>query len=142
MAISTISHPSSSAHSDRALERALAAARTAAENRGRNILILDLRDITSEFDYFVLVTGTSGRQLRAISSEIDHTLEDNLADRRIGIEGYQDSRWILLDYGDVVVHLFDEEARGYYALEELWGTARRIPFDTSDAAANQLRLGP
>lgn len=139
MAISTIS-PSSSARSDRALERALSAARTAAENRGRDVQILDLRQLTSEFDYFVLVTGSSGRQLRAISEEIDHVLEDQLHDRRLGIEGSHDNRWILLDYGDVVVHLFDEEARTYYALDQLWGTAHRVPFGASEAAASHLRL--
>jgi ribosome-associated protein len=128
LATSTI-RESFGARSDRALERALAAARTASENRGRNIVILDLRDLTSEFDYFVLATGSSGRQLRAISEEIDHTLEDDMHDRRLGIEGSHDSRWILLDYGDIVVHLFDEEARAYYALEELWGTAKRVPFE-------------
>ncbi|HEY5314345.1 MAG TPA: ribosome silencing factor, partial [Pirellulales bacterium] len=141
VAISTISHSSSGARSDRALERALTAARTAAENRGRDIMILDLRDLTSEFDYFVLVTGSSGRQLRAISEEIDHVLEDQMHDRRLGIEGYQDNRWILLDYGDIIVHLFDADARSYYALDQLWGTAKRIPFDAADAAGNLRRLG-
>ncbi|HEX3655473.1 MAG TPA: ribosome silencing factor [Pirellulales bacterium] len=123
------------------MERALTAARTAAENRGRDILILDLRDLTSEFDYFVLVTGSSGRQLRAMSEEIDHVLEDQLHDRRLGIEGYQDNRWILLDYGDIVVHLFDPDARSYYALDQLWGTAKRIEFDAADAGSNLRRLG-
>lgn len=128
MAISTISEPSLGSRSNRALERALAAARTAAENRGRDITILDMRELTSEFDYFVLATGTSSRQLHAMSEEIDHTLEDELHDRRLGVEGYQESRWILLDYGDIVIHLFDAEARGYYALDELWCGAKRVPF--------------
>jgi ribosome-associated protein len=141
VAISTISPSSSGARSDRALERALVAARTAAENRGRDILILDLRDLTTEFDYFVLATGTSGRQMRAMGDEIDHVLQGELHDRRLGIEGYQDNRWILLDYGDIVVHLFDQEARGYYALDELWGTAKRIPFDASPHAGDQRRMG-
>ncbi len=114
---------------ERALQRALAAARTAVDNKGRDIVILDLRELTTEFDYFVLVTGGSRRQLHAISEEIDHTLEDNLHDRRIGLEGYTESRWILLDYGDVVLHLFDEETRKYYALDDLWSQARRVPFD-------------
>ena len=105
--------------SDRSLQLALTAAHVADENRGRDVVILDMRELTSIFDYFVLATGASGRQMHAISEEIDRTLEDTLGDRRLGIEGYVEGRWILLDYGDVVVHLFDEEAREYYALEQL-----------------------
>ena len=112
-----------------ALERALAAARVAEENRGRDIAILDMREVTPIFDYFVIASGTSRRQLHAMSEEIDHTLEDDLGDQRLGIEGYNESRWILLDYGDVVIHLFEPEMRAYYAIEQLWGHAKRVPFE-------------
>jgi ribosome-associated protein len=112
---------------ERSLELALAAARTAEENRGGDIAVLDMRGITPEFDYFVLATGNSRRQLHAISEEIDRVLEGELSDQRLGIEGYSESRWILLDYGSVVIHLFDAETRGYYALEDLWGSAQRVP---------------
>ncbi len=118
----------SDAQPDRSLQLALAAARAAADNRGRDIVILDMREITPVFDYFVLATGTSRRQLHAMSDEIDHVLEDELQDKRMGIEGYGESRWIVLDYGTVVVHLFDEETRGYYALEQLWARAKQVPF--------------
>ncbi len=111
------------------LHRALVAAQVAADNRGRDIVVLDMRELTSVFDYFVVATGTSRRQLHAMSEEIDRTLEQDLGDRRLGIEGYQDARWILLDYGDVVIHLFDPEARNYYAIEELWDHAKRVPFE-------------
>ncbi len=73
---------------------------TAADNRGRDIVILDLRELTTIFDYFVIATGTSRRQLHAMSEEIDHALEQGMGDRRQGIEGYEQSSWILLDYGD------------------------------------------
>ena len=89
--------------------------------------VLDMRGMTTEFDYFVLATGNSRRQLHAISEEIDRVLESELGDKRMGIEGYNESRWILLDYGTVVVHMFDEETRAYYALEDLWGHAERVP---------------
>ena len=92
-----------------------------------DVVILDMRPLTPVFDYFVLATGASRRQLHAMSEEIDHALEEGLGDRRLGIEGYAESRWILLDYGDVVIHLFDAETRDYYALEQLWGRAKRIP---------------
>jgi ribosome-associated protein len=112
---------------DMALQRAMLAAQTAEDNRGTDIVVLDMRELTSVFDFFIIASGTSRRQLHAMSEEIDHALEDRLGDHRLGIEGYEQSRWILLDYGDVVVHLFEPEMRAYYALEELWGHAKRVP---------------
>lgn len=114
---------------NRSLERALAAARVADLNRGRDIVILDLRELTPLFDYFILVTGSSRRQLHAISEEIDQVLEKDFNDQRLGIEGYAESRWILLDFGDIVVHMFDAETRSYYDLERLWAGCRRVPFE-------------
>jgi ribosome-associated protein len=110
----------------RSKQLAIAAARTAEDNRGEDVVVLDMRGMTTEFDYFVLVTGNSRRQLHAISEEIDRVLESDLSDRRMGIEGYNESRWILLDYGTVVIHMFDAETRSYYALEDLWGQAKRV----------------
>ncbi len=115
------------------LELALTAARVAADNRGEDITVLDLRELTPVFDYFVIATGTNRRQLHAISEEIDHRLEDELGEPRMGIEGYTESRWILLDYGSIVVHLFDAEMRAFYALEDLWNDAAKVqlPWDES-----------
>lgn len=121
-----VSVPRSDECSARSLELALAAARTADLNRGSNITILDVRKLTSIFDYFVLVTGTSRRQLHAISEEIDDRLEKELGDERLGVEGYSEGRWVLLDYGSVVIHMFDEETREYFALEELWADAEKV----------------
>jgi ribosome-associated protein len=106
-------------------------------NRGRDIVILDLRDLTPVFDYFVLATGTSRRQLHAIAEEVDDVLKREFNDQRLGIEGYADSRWILLDYGDVVVHVFDEETRGYYDLENLWAGSKRVPLDPPPPAPRE-----
>jgi ribosome-associated protein len=119
--------PTTEVRQERSLQLALAAARTAEDNRGEDVVVLDMRGMTTEFDYFVLATGNSRRQLHAISEEIDRVLERELGDHRMGIEGYNESRWILLDYGTVVVHLFDAETRAYYALEDLWGHATRVP---------------
>jgi ribosome-associated protein len=113
----------------RGLERAILAGRTAEENRGTNVVILDMRELTSVFDYFIIVSGTSRRQLHAMSEEIDRVFEKELGDHRMGIEGYEESHWILLDYGDLVVHLFEPETREYYALEQLWSHAKRVPFE-------------
>ena len=110
----------------RSKQLALAAARTAEDNRGEDIVVLDMRD-----DDRVRLLRARHRQqppaAHAISEEIDRVLEGELSDQRMGIEGYNESRWILLDYGSVVVHLFDAETRDYYALEDLWGEAERVP---------------
>lgn len=110
----------------RSLELALAAARTAAENGGQDLVVLDMSGQTAIFDYFVIATGNSRRQLHAMSEEIDHKLEDDLGDQRINIDGYAESRWIVLDYGTVVIHLFESEAREMYSLETLWADAKKV----------------
>jgi len=119
------------------LDRAMTAAQTAKDNRGKGIVILDLRKIPSQFDYFVIASGTSRRQLHGMSEEIDHVLEDKLGDKRLSIAGYQESKWIVLDYGDIVIHLFEPETREFYALEELWGKASKVPFDNSECDENK-----
>ncbi|HTN75209.1 MAG TPA: ribosome silencing factor [Pirellulaceae bacterium] len=127
MAISTMNQATSTLdRSNRSYELAMAAVRTAADNKGKDIVVLDLRGQTAIFDYFVIVTGSSRRQLHAVSEEIDHLFEKEMGDRRLGIEGYEQSHWILLDYGDVVIHLFDETTRKYYDLENLWGDAPHV----------------
>jgi len=125
----SIANPSSEkSRSDRSLQLALAAAQTAADNNGRDIRILDVRKMTQLFDYLVIASGTSRRHLHAISEEIDHKLEDDLDDKRMSIEGYRESRWIILDYGSVVIHMFEPETRDFYRLEDLWGDAPQVPF--------------
>ncbi len=110
----------------RSLQLARAAAQSAEDNKGQNVTILDLRDQTVIFDYFVIATGSSQRQLRAISDAIDDVLQKELGHPRLGTEGYQDSKWILLDYGSIIVHLFDTASRDYYALEDLWAGAKKV----------------
>ena len=113
--------------SDRARTLALTAARVAAETRGTDVKVLDLRELTQVFDYFVVATGTSKRQIHAMADEITKVVKDELHDRRRGAEGYEEGRWIVLDYGDVMVHLFDPEAREYWDLEQLWSGAKAVP---------------
>ena len=123
---------------ERSLQLALAAIQTAEDNGGRDLLVLDMREHTSLFDYFVIATGSSRRQLHAMSEEIDHKLEDDLQDKRMSIEGYDASRWIVLDYGTVVIHLFDDQMREYYSLESLWADAH--PVDLSDVLEDSNKM--
>ena len=106
---------------------AAAAAQVAIENNGFDVMVIDVCQQSAEFDLFVLATGTSRRQLHAISEQIDDVLQKELGDQRLGREGYEESRWIVLDYGNVVIHLFDEETREYYDLESLWADGVAIP---------------
>jgi ribosome-associated protein len=111
-----------------ALERACMCARVASENKARDVVILDMRAVSRLYDYFVLVTGNSRRQIHTLAEEIDAALH-RLGDRRLSIEGYEASKWVVQDYGDVVVHIFDGPTRDYYSLEELWADAPPIDWE-------------
>ena len=113
------------------------AARVALDNNGQNVMVLDISGQSAEFDYFVIATGSSRRQLHAISEQTDDALEKGLGDKRMGIEGYQESSWIVLDYGSVVVHLFDEETREYYDLESLWADGTVVPLEDLGLTVNE-----
>jgi ribosome-associated protein len=107
------------------LDRACLAARVASDNKARDILVLDMRGITPLYDFFVIATGNSRRQVHTVTEEIDATLR-RAGDLRLSVEGYEGSKWVVQDYGDVVVHVFAPELREYYAIEELWADAPRI----------------
>ncbi|MHC4559120.1 MAG: ribosome silencing factor [Planctomycetota bacterium] len=104
---------------------ALAAARLAAERHCSDIVVLDLTGISPATDYFVIATGTSDRQMRAVADEISQAARDQ-GMQRFGRAGYEQARWILLDFVDVVIHIFDSQYRDYYDLELLWGDAKRL----------------
>ena len=94
----------------------------ALDKKGSDLLVLNLSEISSFADYFVLCSATSERQAQAIADAIEERLR--AAGRRpISVEGYAPSNWILLDYGDVLFHVFLEASRRFYALERLWGDA-------------------
>src|SRR2546423_12643131 len=97
----------------------------AAEKKALDLTVLDLREIASFTDFFVIATGTNRRQVQAISDEVVEQLKRG-GTRAARVEGYQTAEWILVDYGDFVVHVFDEKARRFYDLERLWREARRV----------------
>lgn len=110
------------------LERATMCARVAAENKAKNIVVLDMRDITPLYDYFILTTGASRRQIHTIAEEVDAAMHAE-GERRLGIEGYESARWVVQDYGNIVVHVFDAETRDYFGLEDLWADAKRVDWE-------------
>lgn len=107
---------------------ALAAARIAADRHCTDIVVLNLKGISPATDYFVIVTGTSDRQMRTVADEICEVAREHDL-QRFGRAGYEQARWILLDFIDVVVHIFDAEYRDYYDLDLLWGDAERLTVD-------------
>jgi len=116
---------------NQALENARFAARLADDNRAKDIVLLDLRQATPLLDFFVIATSNSRRQSHAIASEIDAEMKKR-GEHKLGLEGSEEGRWILIDYGDFVVHIFSPEDRAYYALEEIWGDAPRVEWSSGD----------
>jgi ribosome-associated protein len=108
------------------LETALLAAEAADGKKAYDLLVLDLKGLTSIADYFVICSASNTTQVAAIADGIGHALASKDI-RPSHIEGGAEASWLLMDYGDVVVNIFDEPARSYYSLERLWGDAPRIP---------------
>ena len=111
-----------------ALERAVLCARVASDHKARDITVLDMRGVTPLYDFFVIATGSSRRQIHTLAEEVDAALRA-AGDRRLAIEGYESSKWVVQDYGDIVVHLFDAPTREYYNLEDLWADAPRVDWE-------------
>ena len=97
------------------------------DKKAEDIIVLDLRDVSSFTDFFVIVTGNSTRQNTAIYESIEQELKKGRL-MQIGVEGRNLAEWILIDYGSFVVHVFSKQARGYYSLEKLWGDAPRLSY--------------
>src|SRR6266540_4318747 len=121
-------------------ERIRLALSVASEKKAINSVVLDLREIASFTDYFVITSGTNERQVQAISDEIVEQLKKS-GTAAARVEGYKSAEWILLDYGDFIVHVFAQKARKFYDLERLWRDAKRIelPGDLSGETDSSLR---
>lgn len=115
-------------------ENAIICAKIAEQYRGRDTVILDLTGITPIVDFFVISTGSTRRQMHAVAEEADRILKER-GSKRVGLEGYRESNWILQDYGDVVLHVFTEDMRKLYDLERLWADAPRVEWEPDEAAS-------
>ncbi|HQR40019.1 MAG TPA: ribosome silencing factor [Blastocatellia bacterium] len=102
------------------------AAHGAADRKALDIVAIDIRAIASFAEYFLICSGTSTRQVQAIADEVIDRLRTELDIRPVNNEGYEAGNWILLDYGDLIVHVFTEESRQFYQLERLWRDAERV----------------
>ncbi len=107
-----------------ARQSAINAAKVAADTRCSNVVVLDVRGLSPVTDYFVIGTGTSDRQMRAVADAVEEAARETTGERPISRS--VDEHWILLDFVDVVVHIFSDESRHFYDLESLWGEAKRV----------------
>ena len=106
--------------------RALAAVAAGADKKAESPVVLDVRGLSGVADYFVLLSAESDRQAAAVADAVDDRLTA-MGAQRLGAEGRSGGGWVLLDFGDVVVHVMSPEARGFYDLEGLWADAPRVP---------------
>jgi len=114
---------------------AVAAARAAAAKQAADVVILDVHDLIVITDFFVIASGSSERQVKTLIEEVEKALRGN-GMKPVRREGETEAQWVLLDYVDVVVHVFSEEQREYYDLERLWRDAPRVSWDEPDAASS------
>lgn len=110
-------------------EQALEIAKALDSKKGLNIKVIEISDVSSLADYMVIANGTSSTQVKAMADEVEYRL-DNMGYSVSHIEGHRSNSWILLDYVDIIVHVFSEEAREYYDLERLWQDGKGL--DISD----------
>lgn len=125
---------------DASREKALSCARAAIDKKAENVKILDLSKISAFTDYFVICSGISDRQVKAISDAIDHAMRSS-GRKILASEGYGEGRWALIDLGDVVVHVFLDALREYYDLETLWAEAPRVRIPSEFYGPAAIRIG-
>ncbi|MFN2513463.1 MAG: ribosome silencing factor [Pyrinomonadaceae bacterium] len=121
-------------------ERILGALQAASDKKALDLVVLDLREIATFTDYFVIASGNNDRQVQAISDEVFEKLKKS-GTAAARVEGYKSAEWILLDYGDFIVHVFSDKARKFYDLERLWRESKRIalPAEFGGELSSSLR---
>jgi ribosome-associated protein len=117
-----------------ALQRSRVAAAAAADKKGEDIVVLDVGDILGIADAFVITSASNTRQVRTIVEEVEKQVREKSEAKPRAVEGLDDASWVLLDYGDVVVHVFLTETRAFYGLERLWSDAARVPWENAAAS--------
>ena len=107
-------------------ELAIIAAKALDEKKGKEISAIEITDLTTLADYFVIATGTSNTQINALCGAVEKAMKEQAGEDPLRREGYRDGTWVLLDYGSVCVHVFSEEAREFYSLERLWNDGKPL----------------
>ena len=107
-------------------ELALLAARALSDKKGKEIQVLEIADLTTLADYFVIATSSSNTQINALIDNVEKVLTEEAGEEPLHREGYRGGTWVLLDYGCIAVHVFNAEAREFYGLERLWRDAKNV----------------
>jgi ribosome-associated protein len=123
---SAVNKPAAKPVDPSAVPNWLAAARSADSKKATNLRVIDLREITSFADFFFICSASNQRQVQAIANDIEDELKKQ-GERPTAVEGFSNAEWVLMDYGDLVVHIFSEQARAYYDLDRLWRDGKQVP---------------
>ncbi|HKR02367.1 MAG TPA: ribosome silencing factor [Pyrinomonadaceae bacterium] len=115
-------------------ERVCMALRAASEKKAQEMVVLDLREVASFTDYFLITSGTNVRQVQAIADAVVEQLKKQ-GTKAARVEGYNTAEWVLVDYGDFILHVFEDKARKFYDLERLWRDAKRVALPSDLAGA-------
>ena len=107
-------------------EMAIIAAKALDEKKGKEISAIEITDLTTIADYFVIASGTSNTQINALCGAVEKALNEQAGEDPLRREGYRDGTWVLLDYGSIVIHIFSQEAREFYSLERLWNDGKAL----------------
>ena len=121
------------------LDRATLCAAHALEKKAHHVRILELKGLSTLTDYLVIASGRSDRQVQAIAEEVRLGLKQGHDTMPLAVEGMRDGRWVLIDYGDVMVHVFQDPVREFYDLDGLWREARELPVVELPAAGAGVR---
>ena len=119
------------------LRLATVAAKAASDKLGVDTVVLEVGQVLAITDAFVITSGANSRQVRTIADEVEKAVKADDGPSPIRIEGLDDARWVLLDYGDFVVHVFLDEARRFYDLERLWSDAPRVRWDDDESESGR-----
>jgi ribosome-associated protein len=123
-------------------EIAILAAKAASDKKAEEIIVIDVAELLVVVEYFVICTGRNDRQVKTIADEVEDQLRVEAKIKPIGREGTEQGKWVLLDFGDVVVHVFQPEERDFYRLEKLWGEAPRVPLPEEVTGPVTASLNP
>lgn len=111
---------------------ALHAAKALSEKKGLGIQLLDVAEITTLAEYFLICTGTSNTHVNTLCDAVEHAVADEMEEPLLHREGHRSGTWVLLDFGSLIVHVFTEETRKFYDLERLWGDGKLVPLENID----------
>ncbi len=128
-----LSHANVHGEADVSLELAMTIAQGADERKADSIVLLDVEDVSYLADYFVIMTGFSKVQVRAIAGAIEQSVEERFGRSPLKVEGLSDGSWVLMDYGEVITHIFMPNEREFYGLEAFWGHAKKLAYSELNA---------